>query len=149
VTRQVFRYLAATGVLMLVGCGLVGCRSGTVEKARDSSVSNLKAISKAYIAATHKLERPPRNLEELAPFLKQFGEPAEIIRSPHDGQDYTILFGVDYRSARDQGNAFVVLAYEKEGTGGLRYVGGFRKIKRMTAEEFRGALFPPGHAPPG
>jgi hypothetical protein len=127
----------------------VGCGSGTVEKKRDPSVSNLKAISQAYIDATMKLDRPPRNLEELAQYLKKFGEPAEIVRSPHDGQDYTILFGVDYRSARDQGNAFVVLAYEKEGTGGLRYVSGFRKIKRMTADEFRGALFPPGHTPPG
>jgi len=125
-----------------------GCGSETVEKQRDRSADNLKLISRAYIDETKDLERPPSNLEELTPSLKKLGEPAEILQSPHDGQDYTILYGVDPLTALDQGNRFVVLVYEKVGVNGKRFVGGFRKVKRMTDEEFRAAPFPPGYKAP-
>jgi len=126
----------------------VGCGSGAVEKQRDPSVQKIKSISRAYLEATKDLNQPPRNLEELMPFLKKYGEPSEILRSPHDGQEYTILYGVDYRNIHERGNTFPVLVYEKQGTAGQRYVGGVREVKRMTDEEFKNATFPPGHKAP-
>jgi hypothetical protein len=150
VTRRMVRQSIPThGVAVLLAClCAVGCGSGPVEKLRDPSVQRIKAISRAYLEATQDLNRPPLNLEELTPFLKKYGEPSEILRSPHDGQEYTILYGVDFREIHERGTTFPVLIYETQGTDGKRYVGGLREVKRMTDEEFKSATFPPGHKAP-
>lgn len=129
-----------------MSCCALGCSSAPVEKEVDPTVLNFKRISQAYREATNSLERPPQNVDELLPYLK--GERAEILRSPNDGQEYTILWGVDFHTVQEQGNKFVVLVYEKQGKDGRRWVGGLRKRARMTDEEFHNANFPPGHRPP-
>jgi len=112
------------------------------------STQNLRQIGAAYVKALDKLERPPNNVEELKPFLKEFGDPATILRSPDDGQDYKILWGVDVRTAKGPNGVMTVLAYEKDGKDGKRYVLIGRSVNHMTADEFRAAPFPPGHKAP-
>jgi hypothetical protein len=139
------------GICMISLCA-VGCgSSATVEQKVDPALERLKIIARAYIQATRELEHPPQNASELMPYLKSAGDPAEILRSPNDGQDFKILWGVDLQTIPPvEGGAkkFMVLAYEKQGRDGKRWVGGFRKVRQMTEEEFREAPFPPGHMPP-
>jgi hypothetical protein len=134
----------------LASCCALGCGSAPVEREADPTALNFKRISQAYREATNDLERPPQNLDELLPFLKKVnpGEPSEILRSPNDGLDYTILWGIDFHTAQAKEKKFLVLVYEKHGKDGRRWVGGFRERARLTDEEFRQANFPPGHRPP-
>jgi hypothetical protein len=141
--KRVFRH----STMGLLACLLaVGCNSTPTERERPPASTHLKKIQQAYVQATTSLGRPPGNLEELTPFLKRVGDPAELLRSPDDGENFVIVWGVDVRAA-PAGKSFPVIAYEKRGAGGRRYVAGFRQISRMTDEEFRQANFPPGHRP--
>jgi hypothetical protein len=69
--------------------------------------------------------------------------------SPNDGQPYEILWGVDISKADAEGAAPAVVAYERQGVGGKRYVllVGIA-VRALTAAEFARAHFPRGHQPP-
>src|SRR4051812_33146425 len=71
-----------------VGCG--GCDQPRMADV-PASTQNLKVISAAYLEATKQLDRPPQDVNELTPYLKKHGDPAAILRSPDDGQEYVIL----------------------------------------------------------
>jgi hypothetical protein len=139
------------GLALGTGCFLAccwgaGCGPGKpVEVSSPASYQNLKSISLAYFDATAKLGRPPGNLNDLMPFLKKQGDPAVLLRSPDDGKDYTILWGVDVRAAKPP---YPVLAYEQEGKDGKRFVLEGRNVARVTNDEFKKAPFPPGHKAP-
>jgi len=113
-----------------------------------ASIQNLKRIGSAYLEATNQLGRPPNNAGELTPHLKRYGDPATILRSPADGQDYVILRGVDVCAAQAQKGGLPVLAYEQKGDGQKRYVLLTRQVVHLTDEEFKQAPFPPGHKAP-
>jgi hypothetical protein len=137
-------FVAAWAVAWL---GLAGC-SSKPEKPRDPGEVNLRKIVQAYDLGEYHLHRPPRNEDELKRFLEGLGETGdlnEILHSPRDGQPYVILFGPPLDSdARD-----TVLAYEKTGADGKRYVVTLsRDIKVLTDQEFAGATFAKGHRPP-
>jgi hypothetical protein len=125
--------------VILIGSG---CRS-TTSKAVPESSRNLRCIRDAYLKATEKLERPPANLQELMPFLKEEGEPDQILRSPEDGQDYVIHWGADANA-----NPAVVLAYEKQGKDGRRYVLWGPIVWFLSDEELKQKPFPPEHPCP-
>ena len=143
--RQVLNVVRFSGFLVLLGG--MGCGPTEVVGKVPDTVQNLKKISAAYLEATTKLERPPANVEELKPFLKKYGDPATFLRSPDDGQEYKILWGVDFQTAI-KGGTLPVLAYEQEGKDGKRYVLLVRRVVHMTEDEFRAAPFPPGHKAP-
>jgi hypothetical protein len=125
-------------LLMQAGC------SGHVAREVPLTYQNLRQVKDAYARATDKLDRPPANLEELMPFLKEMGDPDALLKSTDDGEDFVILWGVDYRV-----QPAPVTIYEKTGKDGKRYVVRGRDIHRMNSEEFQAAPFPPGHqAPP-
>jgi len=71
------------------------------------------------------------------------------LRSPDDGDNYKIFWGVDALNAvpREDGS-FPVLAYEQGGKDGKRYVLETRYIVQMTDEEFKNAPFPAGYRAP-
>src|SRR5688500_1657546 len=87
----------AFGLLLLSPCG---CGSRPTVQAVPESHQNLRNISFAYAQATDSLGRGPLNKEELKPFLKKMGDPAEILRSPVDGQEFVIHWGLDYRKMK-------------------------------------------------
>jgi len=133
---------------LLAFLGGMGCGSGEPKVAQVAeSVQHLKKISAAYQEATAKLERPPENVEELKPFLKKFGDPATILHSSDDGQEYKIFWGVDFLNAK-KGGVYPVLAYEQQGKDGKRYVLLIRTVAHMTDEELKAAPFPEGHKAP-
>ena len=133
------------GFLTVVLAG-AGCNSTT-----NSDVSlpnqNLRMIGQAYTQATDKLNRGPANLQELMPYLEKLGDPTNILRSANDGEEFVILWKVDYRTAENGANP-PVTAYEKKGRNGKRQVLKVRSIFQMTDEDFKQAPFPAGHTPP-
>ena len=125
-----------------------GCSSGDpVEKSTPAAHKNLSSLSTAYIRATDQLGRGPASVTELMPFLHQFGDPASLLRSPNDDQEYVIVWGYDYRS-RKPGAPEPVIAYEREGKSGKRYVLQGRLVSEMTEAAFKACKFPAGHRPP-
>src|SRR5207245_5579364 len=87
-TRQPNRplgYLFAATSLVL--SALTGCGSGVNEKGvyqvpMSPAEKNLSHIAAAYEEAYSKLGHGPKDAEELKPFLKEHGDPAELLKSP-------------------------------------------------------------------
>lgn len=119
-------------VLGLAGCSESGPRT-------DDAELNLRRIVQAYEQAS--FPRLPANVGDLKGQFKELGDkrdPEVILRSPRDGQPYVILFG----RPLDSSNRTTILAYEKSGKDGKRYVVMLsRDIKLLTEEEFAAANF--------
>ena len=135
-------FVATTSVCLLVLYSS-GCKSNRPEKATLESSRNLAAIRDAYFKAIDKQRRPPASREEILADVKDAGDPDEILRSPLDGQDYVILWGTDPRA-----NPVPVVAYERLGKDGWRYVLRGHVVFFLNEEEFRKLPFPQGHTAP-
>ena len=93
-------------------------------------------------------QRPPQSAEELKPALGKLGNPDDLLRSSRDGQPFVVCWGVDLLVPPTWAKATPVLAYEKRGVDGRRYVlTTRRRVELMPDQEFRKASFPPGHTP--
>ena len=130
------------------GCG----SSKPVVFPEDTSRQNLQRIGVAYAQAAVQFRRPPQKRDDLLVALQ--GEPgqpspADILKSPNDGEEYVIVWGVNFRELGiKRGNVDVVIAYEKRGRDGKRYVlKPPTQVIEMTDAEFKAASFPPGHTP--
>jgi hypothetical protein len=104
--------------LLLAGPVLAGCAAKPVSVDPPKGVQNLSRIATAYIDAEGRLGRPPKDVEELKPLLKDLGNPDEMLSSPNDGLPYTILWNVSVKNSRRN----PVLAYEQKGKDGKRLV---------------------------
>src|SRR5262245_6565230 len=102
----------------LLTLAVLGCGSAPVEKEVPQAHTNLRAISLAYGQATNTLSRPPRNKQELLPFLTKQGDAEQLLRSPVDGEEIVIVWGADIRIAPPK--PAPVIAYEKVGKNGKR-----------------------------
>lgn len=134
--------------LMIVGCG----PTKPVVFPENKFEQNLQRIGAAYTQASVKLGRPPTGPEELIEFLQVTGgsPAAEILRSPHDGENYVIVWNVDFRQLAMSGANVndVIIAYEKRGKNGSRYVmKPPSHVTQISDLEFKSAKFPPGHQP--
>ncbi len=152
-TRQRTSSRASRGTRWLgvvLALPLVGCSSGPVQVEGDTGGANLGKVGIAYLRATEQLGRPPRNLDELKPVLqREFGDADGLLRSPNDGQPYVVIWGVDITRAVPGVTAPVVVAYERQGVGGKRYVLTVGVgIRSLTDQDFARAYFPNGHQPP-
>ena len=130
----------------------VGCGSPEpVKREADASYQHLKMIGFAYQRAITELGRPPQNAKEILPYINYKGEggPEAVLRSPNDGQEYKILWGVAGEDMEPRASGtYPVLAYEQQGTDGRRYVLAVKNILRMTDEQLKKAPFPTGHKAP-
>jgi len=128
----------------LLVLGFLGCGRKPTVAVLPASTENLQKIANAYRLATDNLGVAPRSLDDLLPALKQLGYGPEVLKSPDDGEDYVIVWGVDYRYA--QGNP--VLAYERRGRDGIRLVNLLHFIVPVSPEDFKKLSLPPGHQTP-
>jgi hypothetical protein len=143
--------------LPLLGlCLLVSCARQPERQPPTPTEENLSTIGRAYMEAMTKLRRPPRNVADLLPFLNQMGGSRDTLRSPNDGEEFVILWNVKGEEMAVKGaikdgvdeRKFPVLAYEKTGTDGSRYVLMVpNRIRRMTDDDLHQAYFPGGHKP--
>ena len=128
---------------------VVGCGPSRPTVERTPTRVNLERLGAAYSRASQALHRPPVNQEELLPFLKQQGNPEEILRSTNDGQDFVIVWGVDSVTFKGKGNEVPVIAYEKSGKDGIRHVlRAPHEIFLLSEAELRAATFPAGYTLP-
>lgn len=142
----------STVLVLLVGVltgVLAGC-AGKHPPEENQAAVHLRKIAQAYDLVLYKNRRPPRNAEELKPFLQQLGPhdaPEDLLRSPNDGQPYEIVWGVN---PDREANLSALLAHEKNGVDGKRYaitVG--RIVKTLTEAEFKDTSYPGGKQPAG
>lgn len=104
---------------LTAGCGSREPHVVPLSKAENA----LSKVVMAYQRGENKLGRPPRDAEEIKSFLKDYGNPDELLVSPNDGQPYVVIWGArpdggptEYKGLRP------ILAYEKSGAGGRRVV---------------------------
>jgi hypothetical protein len=135
--------------LIFASLTLSGCFHGGDEHRLTPAEDRLVKIAMAYNNATIHLGRAPKELAEIRSYFDG-GGPDDVTRSPNDGEDFVILWGVEYNklpSRRE--DPFTVAAYEKRGTAGKRYVLRIpTQVVLMTDEELAKAVFPPGYQPP-
>jgi hypothetical protein len=138
-------------ILLLVAVtGPIGCsKEVRVETKLDPAHENLMRIGSAYVQFNTKNKRPPKSVEDIKPFLKEFGNIDDLLRSPRDGQPFVICWGVDLLVAPKWAKSTPILAYEKRGAEGTRYIlTTLRSVEQMSDEQFQQASFPPGHPRP-
>lgn len=135
--------LAAVSGLGAVLAALLGCSKPPPEP-EDAAAVNLRRIAQAFDVAEYKLRRAPRDEGELRRFLGETGaavDPDQLLRSPRDGQPYVIRYG----SRLDPDGRNTVLAHEKDGVGGRRYVITLsRDVRLLSEQEFSAAEFAGG-----
>lgn len=142
------RRLLSFGTVLIVAIfSASGCGAPTVSKA-DTTYDKLSWIGDAYMKATDDLRRAPANFDELSPYLKKHGEPAEVRRSDNDNEEFVILWNVNYHTYENERKIFPVIAYEKNGRSGQRYVLQMRMVSQLTDEQLKQATFPPGQKAP-
>lgn len=143
--------------LALVAGIMAGCSSPAPPKANPAE-ENLRKIASAYGQAASARKKAPTELNQLLPYLKEHGDPDEILRSTNDHEPFVIVWGVNTSNtfANPQGKTPAlnnsgpppVLAYEKRGVAGVRYVvTTIGSVAHLTDGEFRAAPFPNGHKP--
>jgi hypothetical protein len=134
----------AAGRLALVAVivwGPVGCSSRPTPRTEDPDTTNLRRIYQAFRICEDFKHRGPRDADELKHWLGQLGEPGtpeEFLISRRDGQPFVIFYG----NAIDPQYGDIVLAHEKDGADGRRYVltlGG--SVKPFSDAEFAKAQF--------
>ncbi len=140
------RWTLIVVALTLSGCSHVG---GGDERPLMPVEDHLLKIGLAYANATRHLGCAPKGLAEIRPYFDG-GAADQIARSPNDGEEFVVLWGVDYNKLpprRD--DPYTVAAYEKHGAEGKRYVLRIpTQVLLMTDEELAKAVFPPGYQPP-
>lgn len=113
-----------------------GCRPAVVANKGPEGVGNLSYLAMAYSQYATQRGQPPRNIGDITPSLKKFGDPEELLRSPRDGKPYTIVWGVNRRQKPGTGGSPPVIAYEQEGKNGLRQVVDLSlRVRECSAEE--------------
>jgi len=134
--------------LVLALLTLAGCSRGGGERPLTPVEDRLVKIAKAYANANIQLKRAPKDIAEIRPYFDAAGD--DVTRSPNDGEEFVILWGVEYgKLPPKREDPYTVAAYEKRGAGGKRYVLRIpTQIVLMTDEELAQAVFPPGYQPP-
>lgn len=125
-------------LILFTGVLLAGCSSSEPPGLKQEEINPLGKIGNAYDRATVKLGYPPRNLDQLKPFLKEEGDVDSLLRSPNDGQPYVILWGQNIRKVETMPPP--IIAYEKQGVNGRRVVLTAMGVVPMDEEEFQTAL---------
>jgi hypothetical protein len=117
----------------MVLVAVIGC-SHSPPPPKVNEFENLNKIQQAYTDAFNRLGRGPADFQEFRPFLQKYGNPDEILISSHDKQSYEIRWGVSLRTMTETRKA-PIIAYEKQGVKGERYVLTTAGILTMTDEE--------------
>ena len=143
--------VTALGVLcgLCATFGASGCGKTPTTEIASPTAENLHKLHDAYQRTNIRLGRPPLNLSELMPDLKQQGKPEEILRSPNDGADFEIVWGVSLVRLKERGNDVPVIAFEKRGKGGKRHVLRARdRVEELSESQLKSAKFPEGYTLP-
>jgi hypothetical protein len=132
--------LASYALLFLTGIGVAGCSPKPVIVGSAPQSQNLIFIAQAYRdAAGGPLGRPPKNMEELKPFLDDIAKvnqrsADEFLVSPNDGLPYAIVWGHTGRGP---------IVYEQKGKDGKHMAVGANLMPYEMSDEGFSRLKPP------
>lgn len=114
----------------------------------DPTQEHLAHIGQVYRQFNRHQRRPPRTTAEIAPMLRELGHSEEVFRSTRDNQPLVICWGVNLVVPPTVTRTRAVLAYEREGSAGSRFVLLTQgNVELLTDEQFRELSFPPGLGP--
>ena len=143
------RLLSIPGFALLIAVA-VGCGEKVHVVPQTSCEKTLTTLVMAYMEANSRLNHPPKNSDELRPFIKEFGDPDTLLVSPNDGEPFVIVWGVDTGGGGPSPypGLWSVLAYEKKGKGNTRVVADTRGFSRtIPQEDFTKLTFARRHKP--
>jgi hypothetical protein len=131
-------------VLPVLFCWAFGCGSPPPKEVPTiPAQANLRSLALGYANATTRLKHPPKNVEDLKPYLKDLGDPAELLKSPTDGTELAIGWGTDIMKQKD--GQFVIWAYDKSTHGeNKRWVIRGRFPAELTEEQVQNSVFATG-----
>jgi hypothetical protein len=107
---------------LFIACLVLSGCAKPEPQVESEEVTNLSRIQQAYLEAATRLGHPPQNLNELRPYLVKQGNPDQLLRSPRDGQLYEIRWGVSTRGFSPDTKLPAILAWERDGVDGERWV---------------------------
>ena len=143
--RLFFAFALPLACWCAAGCGSAA-NNGEDAPPPTECQKRLIAIGKAYVGASAKNNRPPRNAADLLPFLKEAGKPDELLKSPDDGQNFEIVYGSSILALKETGSDVPIVAYERTGKNGQRNVlRGNRETLLMSESELKSGKFPEGY----
>jgi hypothetical protein len=122
----------------------IGCDGGTrVNPPPDESY--LRGMVRAYSTAARDLGRPPKDIEEIKAVFTPLGSDSpKYVRSPRDGEEFVVIWGLDLNSAPGHS----VVAYERKGADGKRMVvTADSTVKEVSDDELRQMKFPKDYKP--
>jgi hypothetical protein len=142
-------------LLAIVGCALsiamaVGCGEKVHIVPQTECEKNLSLVVRAYGEANGSLNHPPKNADELLPYLKPLGDPDRLLVSSSDGEPLVIIWGVDTSRGGPSPypGLWSILVYERKGKGGSRVVADTRGFsKTIPSEDFTKLTFAGRHKP--
>jgi hypothetical protein len=95
---------------------LFGCGRPEVITELPAEQQNLRSIVMAYQQAVADRSRAPRNLDDLKPYVAEYGDADTILTSPTDGQPYVIVWNIEM--SRIRRGQMPIVAYERTGSDG-------------------------------
>lgn len=129
---------------------LAGCGSSVNVVKLTEAEQVLTHVARAYHDAHQILGHGPKDASELKPYLKEYGDPEQLLISPSDGQPFVIIWGVNpgRGGPTPYQGMWQILAYEQKGKGGVRAVTDVRgRPMTVPADDFSKLTFAGGHKP--
>jgi hypothetical protein len=101
---------------------VVGCSSAKPHHEEPSKEEQaIQNVALAYREAANALRRGPNSEKEIKPYLKQYGDPDQVLVSPNDGQPYQFTWGVTPGRPSESAFRNRFFVHEKTGKDGKRY----------------------------
>jgi len=128
---------------------VAGCFSGS-KSSEDETTTDFRHIVRAYDLVLAEKRRPPRDLAEIEKVLTELhaanlNPPAkDVLTSSRDNEPYVVIMGANLGATKSS----EILAYEKRGAEGKRYVLMMSyDVEQLSDKEFAQATFAMGHKP--
>ncbi len=137
--------------LLLLTISFAGCGGGepiVVAQPIDKTRGNLMSLSSAYHQYCTANGKGPASAKELQPLLGKDVDADDTLKSGRDNQPFIVHWGVDLNQDPAWAKSAGVLAYEKQGANGKRWVlFTMGNTEEMSEAELKAAGFPPGKSP--
>lgn len=135
--------------ILIAAAGCLGC-AGKSRPTEDEVTTDFRHISRAYLVIQSGSNRPPKDVAEIEKILGELHKDGlndkaeEVLTSSRDGQRYVIIMGANLGASSSND----ILAYEKTGVDGTRYVlMTSSDVRQIPDSEFRQSTFAKGHRP--
>jgi hypothetical protein len=120
-------------VILVIGCS--SAKPSHEEPTKEEQA--ILNVGQAYRDAANALRRAPNSEQEIKPYLKQYGDPDQLLVSPNDGQHYQFSWGITPGKPSREALARPYIVYEKSGKDGKRCaVDIMLKVRHLSDSEF-------------